>query len=344
MPVKHALGTVMMLVVALFCLTVVCSDDDSVPTGPGDGWSSVNFADYEDLIGDIAPPVYTEPLASPSEIDPMWTSTFLNKVFSEQEPMSLYSNLAYFDELVEEIGYFLVMNEEGDIAVDSSLSEGELHSYDVCQITELGSAVPIPTALQGVFGATATVENLATMDFPEMAEDEVLQLGFTINDEEQAVLAFQRMDETEAITVTTLYYFYMDMADSSIVMRGAVYKDYGDETSARWVYDIQSVDESEFAYRMSWYSDPEGELTETMLGCIIGGGDKDVEFALTYREYKPADSTDFYADMSQEQVFGPNYTEGTSLISEFSTFVNADLFIVYGEMPSALLTSPFLTR
>ena len=344
MPFKHAITTVMILAVALFCLTVVCSDDNDVPTGPGNGWSTINFADYEDLIGDIVPPVYTEPLASPAEIDPMWTSTFLNKVFSEDEPMSLYSNLEYFDELVEEIGFFLVMNEEGDVAVDSSISEGDVNSYDVCEITELTTAVPIPTALQDVFGISVAVENLATMDFPDMAEDEVLQLGFTINDDEQAVLAFQRQDETESITITTLYYFYMDMVDSSIVMRGAVYKDYGDDTSARWVYDIQSVDESDFAYRMSWYSDPEGELTETMLGCIIGGGDKDVEFALKYREYKPADSTDFYADLSQEQVFGPNYTEGSSLISEFSTFVSADLFIVYDEMPSALMSSPFLTR
>ena len=112
MPFKHAITTVMILAVALFCLTVVCSDDNDVPTGPGNGWSTINFADYEDLIGDIVPPVYTEPLASPAEIDPMWTSTFLNKVFSEDEPMSLYSNLEYFDELVEEIGFFLVMRRE----------------------------------------------------------------------------------------------------------------------------------------------------------------------------------------------------------------------------------------
>jgi len=342
MSAKRAMTTAMLLAVALLGLNVVCSDDDSTtPTGPGDGWTAVNFADYSDLIGDIAPPLYTEPLASPADIDPMWTSTFLNKVFSEMEPMSLYSNLEYFDALVQEIEMFLVMNEEGDVAVDSSISEGDIHSYDVCEITELAAAVPIPTALQDVFGTTVTVENLATLDFPEMAESDVLQLGFTINDEEQAILAFERMDETESITISTLYYFCMDMADSSIQMRGAVYKDYGDQTSARWVYDIESVNTSEFAYRMSWYSDPEGELTQTMLGCIIGGGDKDVEFALKYREYKPADSTDFFADLSQEQVFGPNYAEGTGLISAFSAFVDPALFIVYDDMPSMLMSSPF---
>ncbi len=142
---------------------------------------------------------------------------------------------------------------------------------------------------------------------------------------------------------SSAYYFYYKPVYDSIVMKGVFYKDYGTTpaTSARWVYDIHSVGESDFAYRMSWYADPQGELTETMLGCIIGGGDKDVEFALSYREYCPADSADHFEEMSLQQVFGPNFIEGTGLLSSYADYLDESLFFTYDDMPGAFLTSPW---
>jgi len=154
---------------------------------------------------------------------------------------------------------------------------------------------------------------------------------------------FDSRSEGGTITSSSAYYFHYEPVYDAIAMKGVFYKDYGTTpaTSARWVYDIHSVGESDFAYRMSWYSDPQGELTETMLGCIIGGGDKGVEFALSYREYKPADSTDYRADGSLQQVFGPNFTQGSGLLSSYADYLDESLFFTYDDMPSAFLTSPW---
>jgi hypothetical protein len=86
-----------------------------------------------------------------------------------------------------------------------------------------------------------------------MGDNDVLQIGFTLNDEEQAVLVFEIRSEGGTVISSLAYYFYYKPVYDTIVMKGVFYKDYGTTpaTSARWVYDIHSVGESNFAYRMS---------------------------------------------------------------------------------------------
>ena len=84
---------------------------------------------------------------------------------------------------------------------------------------------------------------------------------------------------------------------------------------------MSSETTSDFAYRMSWFSDSPG-LDETLLGCIIGGGNKDVEFAMKYRQYMPADSAVMDSACMYDQVFGPNYSEGTGLISDYDAYLS----------------------
>jgi len=338
-----------MLAVLLFSvlfLFVGCSDDS--PTGTtvdnnDTDWTSIQFANFDQLVNKIAPPVYVSPQSSPATLDD-WTTgdySLLGKVFSESEPMSLYWNLETFEANLSELEMFLLVNDSCDVMVDSSSGEGDSNPGDYIEITELTTATTIPSEMSPIIGASVTVENLITFNFPDMEEGEINQVGFTLNDDEQTILAFQRMPEEGTIIVSMVYYAHFDAVDSSIIMKGVVFKDYGDGTSARWGYNINSVNTSEFAYRMSWYSE-DIPGNDDMLACIIGGGDKDVEFALKYREYKPADSTDHIADMALEQVFGPNYTtEGESLITAFSTFVNDDLFFGYSSMPTALMSSPW---
>ena len=339
-----------LLLFSMLFLFVGCSDDS--PTGTtvdnnDTDWTSIQFADYGQLIEKIAPPVYESPQSSPSAFDDWTTGDYplLGKVFSESEPMSLYWNLETFEEILSEIEMFLLVNDSGDIMVDStagdSSGEGNGDPGDYIEITELTTATTIPSGMDSIIGTSVTVENLITFNFPDMEVGEINQIGFTLNDDEQTILAFHRMHEEGTITMSMVYYAHFDAVDSSIIMKGVALKDYGDGTNASWAYNINSVNTSEFAYRMSWYSDDiPGD--DDMLACIIGGGDKDVEFALKYRQYIPANSTDHIADWEMQQVFGSSYsTEGESLITAFSAFVSDDLFFGYGSMPTELLNSPW---
>lgn len=78
-----------------------------------------------------------------------------------------------------------------------------------------------------------------------------------------------------------------------------------------------------------------------MLGCIIGGGNKDVEFALKYRQFMPADAEEMDEFSAYDQVFGPNYAEGTSLISEFDEYVNEALIYTHEAIPIETFPSPW---
>ena len=88
-------------ILTLFTLALVlafalgCSDDDSNPTTSGSAWSEANFADFDQLVENIAPPVYEGPLAAPGD----WTTgevPLLGKVLGDEEPMALYTNLDQF--------------------------------------------------------------------------------------------------------------------------------------------------------------------------------------------------------------------------------------------------------
>jgi hypothetical protein len=63
------------LAISLF-IALGFSDEDSSTNSASGGseWSSVNFANYDSLIEEIAPPVYTTPSQAPAEIDSMWNN------------------------------------------------------------------------------------------------------------------------------------------------------------------------------------------------------------------------------------------------------------------------------
>ncbi|MCP4633468.1 MAG: hypothetical protein GY855_11125 [candidate division Zixibacteria bacterium] len=91
---------------------------------------------------------------------------------------------------------------------------------------------------------------------------------------------------------------------------------------------------------MAWYSD---ELPDngTLLGCIIGGGDKEEEFVLRYRQYQPADSSAFDPYYQNDQVFGPNYSdEGQSFSTTYETLYDLSLMYEFEDLHTGLLTSP----
>ncbi len=314
-----------------------CSDSGTNPAN--DEWSQADFADYEEIMEEIAPPPYEEPVASSGAIDPMWTGTFLKKVFSEDEPMSLYANLATFQETIDNLKQFLLVDSNMNFMLDTAASD----INDWATLTELTDPTSIPAELQAVFGEEISLDYLVSVDFPGTDTGWVNHIAFSFSDTTQDIMVYMQRTEEAPIEISYLYYAHFNAEDSTIDMRGVVYKDYGDGTAASWSYLIDSDELENFAYRMSWYAALEEEETD-LLGCIIGGGNRDEEFALSYREYKPADSSDYFAGLSQEEVFaldGLEYVEGTGLITAFEDYVDEALFITYDDMPQALFSSPF---
>ena len=134
------------------------------------------------------------------------------------------------------------------------------------------------------------------------------------------------------------------VATDSIEIKAVFFKAYNDQSNSKaiWVYQINTVEDSNFFYRMSWYADDFGDTSA--VACVIGGGDKDTEFALRYQQLKPHDLTapdpeDPYGEFTQ--VFGPSYSDGGQVLSAaYETITNPDNMYRFSDMPTALLTSP----
>ncbi len=341
MPAKKTF-TLMVLAVVVAAIAFGCGNDDTATAPDNSGtWQPLELADYDYHVRKIAPPEYTAPVTAPATVDPMWTATYLPKVFSTNEPMSLYSNLDTFQSLLTELESYLLINDDGDIAVDSSAGGAVGDYLQVFNLSE-PTAIPVDANMDALFGASLTVEKLVRLNWVDLAGRTCVEdIAFTLNDTEQTVAVFSRHEESGTVTTTSMYYARFVLADSSVAMKGMTYKDYGDDTSARWTYSISSVDDSQFSYRMNWYADSSEQVPQSMLGCILGGGDRNVEFALEYREYKPADSAEYVDELSSEQVFGPDFSEGTGLITAYHEFVAEDLWLDYDDQALAPLTSPW---
>jgi len=335
---KHFQIFVLAALALMLVFAFGCSDDDSNPTTSGSAWSEANFADFDQLVEEIAPALYTPPAAAPGD----WTTgevPLLGKVVGDEEPMALYTNLDQFAMVVSELENYILMNDEGVFMLDTTASLGDTNVTDFVTFSELTGATAVPTAMQDLLGTSLELDYLVDMTWSDMGDNDITQVAFRANDSVQTMFLYDIRAENDSVTCSSVYYGSLDMVDSSIVMKGMTYKSYGNDHNARWVYNINSVDESEFEYQMSWYSNESGDFT--LLGCIIGGGDASDEFALKYRVYNPADSVDYVHDQSLEQVFNADYSAGSSLITAYSDYVNENLFMLYAEMPTALLVSPW---
>ncbi len=321
-------------IVAGLILTVGCSDSDSPTSGGTGSVSDVAFADYLSLVQDVAPPVYSAPASAPTAIDSLWDSgdyPLLGKVFSETEPMSLYSNVGTFDNYV--------MSLEDLLRVDDSTGE-YLADSSWMTVTDLSSPVAFPAVLQPVFGNSVELDQYVSVIYPDTPEGWEMHLGFAQSDSVEIILAWTTMPSMDSSggVESNFYFANFFPVDSTFFIKGATVK-HGVDT-ASWIYDISSNANNDFEYRMSWFSTeiPEG----TLLGTIIGGGNKDTEFALKYRQWIPADSSAHDTLHMSEQLFGPNYTEGTGLISSYDEYLNDSLIITYSETPREQLPSPFV--
>ncbi len=308
---------------------VGCGSSDD-PTSPG-GRNSASFQNYEQYIREIAPPEFTQIAASPRAYGD-WTEgeyPLLAKVFSENEPMSLYSNTETLDNLIDELNEHVGTDESGKyvklIDTDSTLT-----------LTELTSNLPIPTHLQSLFGmSSVNLDYLAVLEYEKLPTS-VRKIGFSQTDETEELLLFYKAPYGSQ-TTTHLYYAFVDKTIDSIVIIGAESKAETASPSnvtANWSYRISTVNETDFDYIMAW-----GGIEADFMGKVIGGGNKDVKFALRYQGFNPSTAAEPHEDMTQ--MFGPNFSDEGTLTTGFDYFISADRFLQRSDLAYTLIEISF---
>ncbi len=338
------------LMVCALLFVAGCSDDQNSVTGTTDNQGTTDFANFGELVTLIAPPVYTAPANTPSgQYDSMWTDgsyPLLGKVFGNSEPMSLYSNIENLDHAISVLASVqqMMIDSTGTIVTDTIIEsyDSTTNIANVVEVQTLVSNTAIPTQAQNIMGFTSVqLDNLVKMGYSIPGYSNNYHIGYAVNDSSETYLTW--FTKQDSLTESFLYYAFVNKLDSSIDVRGVFYKVESNGKPASWVYNIKTVDSSDFSYRMSWYADFSPDFT--MLGCIIGGGNKDDLFALRYRPYNPADAQVVDSMFMLDQTFDSQYNYiGTGIAAGFESMVNeADMF-KYGSMPTALIPSPWGTN
>ncbi|MBU8871725.1 MAG: hypothetical protein KOO60_12735 [Gemmatimonadales bacterium] len=355
---------ILSLIPALVCGFSGCSESDDpensntitdpIPNPDLTETVHLNLSDYGALLAEVAPPVFVAEGAQKSLDD--WTSgecPLLGKVFSDNEPMSIYYNIDALDGVVVMMEEALAQwefeladedsttgeQEEGEVAEETVDNGGG--SVVITPCTEL---LAVPVAYQDLLGETVDLDY--TMVF-ESDQDPGMDLhfGFRQSEASETILAFHAYDYVEGEVLQSrdsfLFYAHRDLVTDAIEVKGLFCKlAAGEEVYDKWIYEFATEGDSEFTYRMAWYA-----ASPEFVGSIIGSGDKDVEFALRYQQY---DSPNFVTSDPEDpwgnltQVFGPDYSDlGATLNANWEVATPETGMFNGDDMPTGLLTSPF---
>ncbi len=343
------------LMLCLACILFVvagCSDDKTTQPPTTHESNPIQMVDVSAIIEQVAPPEYVAPVGSPSTIDSAWLYgdfPLLEGVFGSHEPEALYTNINDFKLSYDILSSTLLQDENGNIIlgtyVDSHLvdmDDGMAMMHFTAVATALNGPTPVPASAQGVIGTEIDVDYLITVDVVEMAGSTV-KIGFTLNDTLQTIAQWDEGTSGED-TQTRLVFSSLDLRDSTFSFRGQGYCQHpitdqwpnGDRFC--WAYIITSQADADFSYRMSYTS----ESTDwSFRYCFLGGGNKDTEFAMKYRPYHPVDATVCDSSWMKDQVFGPNYSEGSGLLTDYDEYLNDDLLFPRSYVPAAMIDNPW---
>ncbi|MBK7142687.1 MAG: hypothetical protein IPH75_11475 [bacterium] len=341
---------VVILLICIAALISACSKDKT--TEPTAEANPIQMVDVSAIIEQVAPPEYVAPVGSPSTIDSAWLYgdfPLLEGVFGSHEPEALYTNINDFKLSYDILSSTLLVDETGAIIlgsyVDSHLVEmenGEIMMHFTAVASALDGPTPVPASAQGVIGTEIDVDYLITVDVTEMPGS-IVKIGFTLNDTLQTIAQWDEGTSGDD-TQTRLVYSSLDLRDSTFSFRGQGYCQHpindqwlnGDRFC--WAYIITSQANADFSYRMSYTS----ESTDwSFRYCFLGGGNKDTEFAMKYRPYQPVDATVCDSTWMKDQVFGPNYSEGSGLLTDYDEFLNDDLLFPRSYVPSEMIDNPW---
>ncbi|MEE8576050.1 MAG: hypothetical protein V3T31_02235 [candidate division Zixibacteria bacterium] len=336
------LGIVLLCLLTAIIMGIVGCSENSTTGGGGEGgaFAGVDFAGFIDLVEEITPPAYNGPAQTPvGETDSAWIAgdyPLLGKVFSEDEPMSVYTNVANLDTFLTQISAMSSYIEDVENAGDTVVTLGGQQNFTL-ELVNLESATVIPAQYDSVFWPRSVeLDQVIKLEQGGSDNPYSMHCGYSLSETSQTVLIYHSMSDG-TVDESSLFYAHVNLIDSSIVIRGVFYKDNGDNTTDSWVYSIFTYEEVDFGYRMSWHADNQLSL----LGCIVGGGNKDDQFALLYRQFSPADTAVWDSSYVLDQIFDadynllplPEYGLGTAVYE-------GDIFTIE-DMPTALIVSPW---
>ncbi len=338
------------LILALGAFSVLmalgCSDDKKTTTSTTE-LAPLDMVDIGAVIAQAAPPEFTAPSTSPAAVDSIWNAgsqPLLEVVFGANEPQALYRNINEFELKLAILQNTLLTDGDGNIAtgtyVDSAAVNDMMMHY-TATVTALSSPTAVPTDAQWMFGETVDVGYLVEIAVEEEPAS-TIKLGVTLNSTEETIFEYSYSTEENDKTTSLLNYASLDPTDSSFAFKGIRYVHYGDDEVFNCAFNIGSASTADFSYRMAWVSNPP-DSTE-FLYCLVGGGNRDVEFALKFCMLSPITATEPDPEGIYDQVFGPNYSEGSGLISAYSEYLNDNLLFSGQDMPTAHLTDPWATE
>jgi len=334
---------------------VGCSDDPASSGGGGvvGDTTALELFDLGELVAAVAPPEFTV-AARKAALDSfeIWTEgeyPLLDKVFGSDDPQTLYRNIDEFEELMSIVEEYLRVDENGDLLVGSftaevtdTTEEGVVTFNATATITQLSSATAIPSIAQGIIGTSVDLDYAIEIEVNVMP-DGVMNFGLKVDSTEQTILVFESGMGGGTGDEGSLIYASFDPVDSTFVFKGiGVSDEEGEGGMFNYVFNITSESDGDFSYRMSWFSDDIPAPDYTLLGSIIGGGNKDDEFAMAYRQFTPADDETPDSEWAYEQVFGPNYTEGSGLLTDYAAYTDTTNFYNYDVVPQAVIPNPFV--
>lgn len=340
-----------MLGMLLLMMTGCSNDEKTTNSQTDDQASHLELANLDVLVAAVAPPEFTAPEGVPASNDSMeiWTSgdyPLLEKVFGSRDNQALYRNINDFQRNLDILTMVVPVNEDGEIVAgeftDSAMVEIDGDSVMVhytATITALSEATAIPAPYQTILGESIDVDYLVTMAV-DAVNGRDIQFGLTVNDSVQSLLQYEHgtgdIDQDES----SLIYATIDLNDSTFVFKGVGRVAYVNDDLFTYGYNMTSASTSDFAYRMSWFA-RESQMPQSLLGCMVGGGNKDVEFALKYRQFMPADTSVIDSVCMYDQLFGPNYSEGSGLISDYADYLDDGLIYTYDAIPMEQIVSPW---
>ncbi len=339
---KHVLLIGMIILSAVL---VGCGDD--APSGGGTT-TPLDMVNIGEIIENAVPPEYEAPSAMPAEIDSAWfsgQSPLLEKVFGAVEPQSIHSNIADFKMNSEIFNNTLLVDENGDVVtgvyIDSHLVDwwdGQIMMHFTVTVAALEDPITIPTEFQEVMGTEIDLDYLITPVIEEMPYGEVF-IGMKITETEQTVFQYDVNSGDSEDTETRYRYASLNPTDSSFIFKGLGFVEHEGGEMYNYSFNITSEANSDFSYRMSYYSN--GSYPITFLHTFLGYGNRDDEFAIKYRMFSPADTNVCDSIWMFDQVFGPDYSEGTGLITEYEDYLDDSLIFDFSTIPMEMLPNPY---